>query len=100
MAKPDGTAESVSYTGLNGGMPTSGTFTEVSPDTWVESSSSGATFTFQEISESPAHVILYDSSRDVTIKMNLVTDNLTVQFGEGDRLVWHITDVSHSGWAV
>jgi len=92
----------VAYSGLNGSTPVSGLFVEVDSDTWVEND----LFTFQEISETDTEVILYDVTRDTTVFINLLTNDLFVQFA-GNSLNWDVTDLSQSltpvipdGWTV
>ena len=81
----------VAYTGMNGGVPISGSFVEVDADTWVEN----GLFSFQEVSETDEEVILYDTSRDTTIFINLLTNDLYVQWA-GNELVWDVAEVSKS----
>jgi hypothetical protein len=81
----------VNYQGENGGVPVSGTFVEVDSKTWVQN----GLFTFTEISETKKHVVLYDQSRDVTVTINFLTDDLLVSFGN-THLVWDVTGVAHS----
>lgn len=99
---PFETYSTVAYSGLNGGVLGSGLFVEVDADTWVENN----LFVFQEISETDQEVILYDASRDTTVFINLITNDLYVQWS-GNQLVWDVTDTSQAltpvipdGWLV
>jgi hypothetical protein len=99
---PFETYSTVSYSGTNGGVPVNGLFVEVDEDTWIENN----TFTFQEVKDTKDEIILYDASRDTTVFINLVTNDVYVQWS-GNELVWDVTGVSQSlvpvipdGWLV
>ena len=81
----------VSYSGVNGGTPTTGIFVEVDKDTWIEN----GIFSFEEVSETAVTVVLYDASRATTITMHLATNTLEVSWA-GNLLTWDITGVTQS----
>jgi hypothetical protein len=80
----------VSYTGVNGDTPTSGSFVEVAENTWVEN----GLFHFEEVSETDEHITLFDASRGVTVEMDMLQGNVSLNWGD-NTLTWSITDVSH-----
>ena len=90
-AFPHETLETISYSGVNGGVPITGSFVEQSDGmNWIQDN----TFHFVELSESSRGVTLWDASRGVTIQMDYQTDDLSVSFGS-TTLDWTITDLSH-----
>lgn len=88
---PHETLETVTYSGVNGGVPITGSFVEQSDgSTWIQDN----TFYFTEVSESSKGVTLFDASRGVTIQMDFKTDDLFVSFGS-TTLDWTVTGVTH-----
>ena len=85
------TFATVSYEGVNGGIPVTGLFVEVDQDTWVEND----IFTFQEVSERHGVVVLFDSSRDLTATIDLATNDISITFG-ANEVIYNVTDVSYS----
>ena len=75
----------------------SGRFEEVNADTWTETIG-GNVFTFQEISETPDRVILYDASRDRTVTIDWPTFDLTAS-EDGAVQEFSIIDQNFLLWA-
>jgi|SRR4051812_11667281 len=85
------TYETISYSGVNGGVPITGSFVEqIDGTTWIENN----TFHFTELSETSSGVTLYDASRGVTVTADYATHDLNVAFGS-TSLDWTITGVTH-----
>ena len=69
---------------------------EVAPDIWVEDVRfSDDVFTYQEISETPDQVVLYDASRERTLTIDWTTFDVTVSDGSGE-ITYDLIDYDHS----